>query len=136
MVNGGMNSHSLTRYGLSGIVFTILGPTIFWLAFPLGAFVALGIAEATCHILRYFSFRLLVFPKSKGYRVTIPRYIVSIVPTFLAGVATVAVFKQVIGRTELTVLGAVTSVTVGYAWSTFVYKQSFSAKQSGDQNLT
>ena len=136
MVNGGMNSHSLTRYGLSGIVFTILGPTIFWLAFPLGAFVALGIAEATCHILRYFSFRLLVFPKSKGYHVTIPRYIISIVPTFLAGVTTVAVFKQVIGRTELTVLGAVISVTVGYAWSTFVYKQSFSAKQSADQHLT
>ncbi|MBW4530099.1 MAG: hypothetical protein KME02_05335 [Aphanothece saxicola GSE-SYN-MK-01-06B] len=131
-----MNSHSLTRYGLSGVVFTILGPAIFWLAFPMGAFIALGLAEASCHIIRYFSFRILVFPKSRGYRVTIRGYIISILPTLLAGIAIVAIFKEVIGRTALTALGALTSLTVGYAWSTFVYKQSFAAKQSADQHLT
>jgi hypothetical protein len=127
-----MNSHAFTRYGLSGIVFTILGPSIFWLAYPMGAFLALGIAEATCHILRYFSFRLLVFPKSQGYRVSIPRYIISIVPTIMAGAVTVAMFKDVISRTELTALGAATSLIVGYAWSTFVYKQKISTKRSED----
>lgn len=127
-----MNSHSFTRYGLSGIVFTILGPTIFWLAYPMGAFLALGIAEATCHILRYFSFRLLVFPKSKGYRVSIPRYIISIMPTITAGAVIVGLFKGVIGRTELTALGAATSLIVGYTWSTFVYKQKISSRQTDD----
>jgi len=130
-----MISHSFTRYGLSGIVFTILGPTIFWLTYPMGAFLALGIAEATCHILRYFSFRLLVFPKSQGYRVSIARYIISIVPTLTAGAVTVALFKGVIGRTELTALGAATSLVVGYAWSTFVYKQKISTRHVGDDEL-
>jgi putative flippase GtrA len=123
-----MHRHSFTRYGLSGVVFTILGPAIFWLAYPMGAFLALGIAEATCHILRYFSFRFLVFPNSQGYRVSIPRYIISIVPTITAGAITVAIFKGVIGRTELTALGALISLIVGYAWSTFVYQQKISTR--------
>ncbi|MCP9930323.1 hypothetical protein KBY82_05960 [Cyanobium sp. AMD-g] len=125
-----MISHSFTRYGLNGIAFTILGPAIFWLAYPMGAFLALGIAEATCHILRYFSFRFLVFPKSQGYRVSIPRYIISVVPTIAAGVITVAMFKGMIGRTELTALGALISLIVGYAWSTFVYTQKISSRRA------
>jgi hypothetical protein len=125
-----MNSHSFTRYGLNGIAFTILGPALFWLAYPMGAFIALGIAEATCHVLRYFSFRFLVFPKSQGYQVSIGRYIISIVPTLTAGAVTVALFKGVIGRTELTVLGAATSLIVGYAWSTFLYKQKVSTRRN------
>jgi hypothetical protein len=130
-----MNSHSFTRYGLNGIAFTILGPALFWLAYPMGAFLALGIAEATCHVLRYFSFRFLVFPKSQGYRVSIGRYIISIVPTLTAGAVTVALFKGVIGRTELTALGAATSLIVGYAWSTFVYKQKITSRHTEDDGL-
>lgn len=125
-----MISHSFTRYGLNGIAFTILGPALFWLAYPMGAFLALGIAEATCHILRYFSFRFLVFPSSQGYTVSMARYIVSVVPTITAGAVTIALFKGVIGRTELTVLGAATSLIVGYAWSTFVYKQKISTRRT------
>jgi hypothetical protein len=125
-----MNSHSFTRYGLNGIAFTILGPAIFWIAYPMGAFLALGIAEGTCHILRYFSFRFLVFPSSQGYRVSIGRYIISVVPTITAGAVIVALFKGVIGRTELTVLGAATSLIVGYAWSTIVYKQKISTRRT------
>jgi len=123
-----MISHSFTRYGLNGIAFTILGPALFWLAYPMGAFIALGLAEATCHVLRYFSFRFLVFPSRQGYRVSIGRYIVSIVPTVTAGAVIVALFKGVIGRTELTVLGAATSLIVGYAWGTFVYKHKISTR--------
>ncbi len=125
-----MNSHSFTRYGLNGIAFTILGPAIFWIAYPMGAFLALGIAEGTCHILRYFSFRFLVFPSSQGYRVSIGRYIISVVPTITAGAVIVALFKGVLGRTELTVLGAAISLIVGYAWSTFVYKQKISTRRT------
>lgn len=125
-----MPSHSFTRYGLNGIAFTILGPAIFWLAYPMGAFLALGLAEATCHVLRYFSFRFLVFPSSQGYTVSIARYIISIVPTITAGAVTIALFKGVIGRTELTVLGAATSLIVGYAWSRFVYKQKISIRRA------
>jgi putative flippase GtrA len=124
-----MAKHTFTRYGLSGVVFTLLGPGIFWLAYPAGPFLALAIAEASCHSLRYLSFRHLVFPQSHGFRVSVPRYIVSAIPTTLSGIVVVAMFKNVVGRTTLTLIGALLSVSVGFLWSRFVYKQPGISRQ-------
>ena len=118
-----MAKHTFTRYGLSGVFFTLLGPGIFWLAYPAGPFLALAIAEASSHSLRYLSFRHLVFPQSHGFRVSVPRYIVSAIPTTLSGIVVVAMFKNVVGHTTLTLIGALLSVSVGFLWSRFVYKQ-------------
>lgn len=111
------------RFSLSGIVFTILGPCIFWIAYPLGPFLALAMAEASCHVLRYLSFRHLVFPRGHGFHVSVPRYIVAAIPTTLTGIVVVAVFRNVLGRTTLTLIGALLSVSVGFLWSRFVYKK-------------
>ena len=85
------------RFSLSGIVFTILGPCIFWIAYPLGPFLALAMAEASCHVLRYLSFRHLVFPRGHGFHVSVPRYIVAAIPTTLTGIVVVAV-SAVVGE--------------------------------------
>jgi fucose 4-O-acetylase-like acetyltransferase len=124
-----MAKHTFTRYGLSGVVFTLLGPGIFWLAYPTGPFLALAIAEASCHFLRYLSFRYLVFPRSHGFHVSVPRYIVAAIPTTLTGIVVVAIFSNLLGRTTLTLLVALFSVSVGFLWSRFVYKQPRGEKQ-------
>ena len=124
-----MAKHTFTRYGLSGVVFTLFGPGIFWLAYPAGPFLALAIAEASCHVLRYLSFRHLVFPRSHGFHVSVPRYIVAAIPTTLTGIVVVAIFRNLLGRTTLTLLVALFSVSVGFLWSRFVYKQPRGDKQ-------
>jgi len=118
-----MVNRTFTRYGLSGVVFTLLGPGIFWLAYPAGPFLALAISEASCHVLRYLSFRHFVFPRSNGFHVSVSRYIVAVIPTTLTGIVVVAMFRNLIGRITLTLLVALFSVSMGFLWSRFVYKQ-------------
>ena len=111
------------RFGLSGMVFTILGPALFWLAYPLGPFVAVAVAEISVHALRFAIFRKLVFPAHRGYRVSLPRYVVSALPVSLAGVVTVALFRNRLDRTTLTLTVALIALVVGFAWSRYVYSQ-------------
>jgi putative flippase GtrA len=118
-----MAKHTFSRYGLSGVFFTLLGPGIFWLAYPAGPFLALAITEASCHCLRYLSFRHFVFPIGHGFHVSVPRYIVSVIPTTLTNILLVAILRNLLGRTTLTLLIALFSVSVGFLWSRFVYKQ-------------
>ncbi len=117
------------HFFLSGVVFTVLGPCLFWLAYPLGPFLALAIAEVSCHILRYLSFRHLVFPRGHGFHVSVPRYIVAAIPTTLTSIVVVALFRNVVGRTTLTLIGTLLSVSIGFLWSRFVYKQPRFSRQ-------
>jgi|GEM_PF-2631089 len=118
-----MAKHTFTRYGLSGVFFTIVGPGIFWLAYPAGPFLALGIAEASCHVLRYLSFRNLVFPRGHGFHVSVPRYIVTAIPTTLTNLVMVGIFRNLLNRTILTLVVALFSLSVGFLLSHFVYNQ-------------
>jgi len=111
------------RFGLSGILFTILGPALFWLTYPLGPFVAVAVAELSVHVVRFAAFRQVVFPAHKGYRVSLPRYVLSALPVSLAGVLTVALFRNRLERTMLTLTGAMIAVVVGFVWSRYVYSQ-------------
>ena len=110
-----------TRFFLSGIVFTILGPCLFWLAYPMGPFIAAGLAEVAVHSVRFVTFRIFVFPADMGYRVSFPRYLISALPITLAGLTSVAVFRNVLDRTALTLVSALISVVVGFLWSRFIY---------------
>jgi len=109
------------RFGLCGLVFTVLGPTIFWIAYPLGVFIAIAIAELCVHSLRFLAFRIIVFPVEKGYRVNLTRYVLSALPVTLACVAIVTLLTNRLGRTELTLAGALFSLLIGFIWSRFVY---------------
>jgi putative flippase GtrA len=112
---------ALLRFGLTGVVFTLLGPALFWLAYPLGPFQALAIAEIIVHSIRFIAFRSLVFPMHKGYRVSLPRYLVAALPVSLTGVLIVGLLREQLGRTELTLVAALIGLLVGFAWSRLVY---------------
>jgi putative flippase GtrA len=114
-------NNSFIRFCLSGIFFTILGPGLLWIVYPLGVFVAVGLSELISHSLRYASFRLFVFPPAKGYRVTIRRYILSAAPVSMANLLTAALLKNQADRTTLTLTVAFISISVGFIWSRFVY---------------
>jgi putative flippase GtrA len=111
------------RFSLSGVVFTILGPALFWLAYPLGAFQAVAIAEVCTHSVRFLMFRILVFPVHKGYQVSLLRYVVAALPVSLAGVIAVAALRDRLARTELTLISTLIALAVGFIWSRFVYSK-------------
>lgn len=114
---------AFVRFGLAGVVFTLLGPSLFWLAYPLGPFFALAVAELTVHTLRFFVFRQVVFPAQKGYHVSLLRYVVAALPVSLAGVITVVVLRSRLDRTSLTLAGAGIALLVGFVWSRYVYSK-------------
>ena len=111
------------RFGLSGVFFTILGPGLFWLAYPLGPFVAVAVAELIAHAVRFFTFRRFVFPRQRGYRVSLKRYVLSALPVSLTGVIAVALLRNRLDRTMLTLTGAAIALGVGFVWSRYVYSQ-------------
>lgn len=115
---------TFTRYGLNGLVFALLGPAVFWLLYPLGPLCAWVLAESGCHLLRYASFRWLVFPEHRGYRVSPGRYLLAWAPTALIGFLTVALLRERLDRTELTLAGAVITLAVGYLINTLIYRNS------------
>ena len=117
-----------TRFFLSGIVFTVLGPCLFWLAYPMGPFLAAALAEVAVHSVRYFTFKRFVFRAEMGYKVSIVRYLVSALPLTLAGFTSVAVFRNVLDRTALVLASTAISVVVGFLWSRFVYSQPLQRK--------
>ena len=119
-----VHQNVFSRFFLSGVLFTFLGPFLFWLAYPLGPFFAVAMAEVSVHCIRFLTFRLLVFPAQKGYRVTLPRYVISALPVTVAGVVTVAAFRKQLNRTELALITAFISVVVGFVWSRFVYTRT------------
>lgn len=115
--------HAFLRFGVSGVVFTILGPALFWLAYPMGPLVAVGVAELSVHVIRFATFRAVVFPAHKGYRVSLPRYVLSALPVSVSGVVVVAVLRDRLDRSTLTFTGALIALLVGFVWSRYVYSQ-------------
>jgi hypothetical protein len=95
------------------LLFMLLGPALFWLAYPLGPFVAVAVAELSVHALRFATFRRLVFPAHRGYRVSLPRYVLSALPVSISGLIVVPLFRNRLDRTALTLTGAVIALVVG-----------------------
>lgn len=114
---------AFVRFGLSGVVFTIIGPSLFWLAYPLGPFMAVAVAELIVHMIRFATFRSLVFPARKGYRVSLLRYVISALPVSLTGVLVVALFQDQFDRTTLSITLALNAVVIGFLWSRYLYNK-------------
>ena len=112
---------SFLRFIASGLVFTILGPGLFWLGYPLGPFIALAIAETTVHIARLMAFKMIVFPAHKGYRVNLGRYVTTALPVSLTGLAIVATLRNKVDRNSLTLIGSIVSMSIGFVWNRFIY---------------
>jgi hypothetical protein len=114
---------TITRYGINGIVFTVLGPLLFWILYPVGAVMAWAITESSCHLLRYLSFRHLVFPRSRGYTVSPLRYIAAAAPTALIGFTVVALLKTALERNALVALTTATTMVAGYLINQICYQR-------------
>ena len=117
--------YAFMRFSLSGVIFTSLGPTLFWFLYPVGPYLAVASTEIVIHTMRYFTFRHLIFPHKKGYRVSPVRYIVSALPVTLSSFVCVGLLKDVLNRTALTLCTALLSVIIGFLWSKFVYTRDF-----------
>lgn len=109
------------RFGFCGLVFTVLGPALFWFAYPLGSLVAVIFAELSAHSLRYLIFRSIVFPVKKGYRVNLSRYLASALPVTIVCVVAVGLLSNTLNRTELTLTGSILSLLLGFFWSRYIY---------------
>jgi len=48
---------------------------------------------------------------------------VAAIPTILTNILLVAIFRNLVERTTLALIVALVSVSVGFLWSRFVYKQ-------------
>jgi putative flippase GtrA len=127
---GESGSRAFLRFGLSGVVFTMLGPSLFWLAYPLGPFVAVALSELLVHAVRFAVFRAVVFPAHRGYRVSLPRYVLSALPVTLTGLLSVALLHNRLDRTALTLTTAVIAILVGFIWSRYVYTRPATRHQA------
>ena len=110
------------RYMSSGVIFTVLGPGIFWSAYPMGPIVAAVLAETVSHTIRYFTFKCYVFAADKGYRVTLSRYFRATAPVSVLVFITVLMLESALPRGALTAAVTLVGVTTGFAWSKYVYR--------------
>ena len=115
------NYKAFLRYTLTGIGFTVMALTIFWVAYPLGPLLAAFITEAVVHVVRFITFRTVTFPARKGYRVSFCRYILSTLPVSLTGFACVALMRNLLDRTSLVVTTTLIGMIAGFIWSRFIY---------------
>lgn len=114
---------SFLRFALSGVFFTILGPSLFWLAYPLGPLFAVALSEFAAHSLRFITFRRFVFPAKKGYRVSLKRYVLSALPISLLAFVAVIVLHDRLDRTMITLSISTMALVVGFMLSRYVYKK-------------
>ncbi len=111
------------RYLISGVVFTIFGPTLFWLLYPLGAMLGLAVSVSVAHTARYFVFRTFVFTRSQGYRVSPLRYLISICPAVLAEFLVTSLTYRFFARTVVVVLATGVSISIGYLSSKYIFSR-------------
>ena len=111
------------RYLISGVVFTIFGPTLFWLLYPLGAMLGLALSITVAHTARYFVFRVFVFTRNQGYRVSPIRYLMSICPAVLAEFLMTSLTYRFFSRTVVVALATGVSISIGYLSSKYIFSR-------------
>lgn len=129
-MNKDLKRYAFLRFSLSGAVFTILGPSLFWLAYPIGPYPALMIAEVCTHAIRFLTFRIAIFPATKGYRVTPLRYVVSALPLTAISFASVGILRSTLDRTSLTLASSLVTLAAGFAWSRLIYRRPEDARKN------
>jgi len=112
------------KYGFSGVFFTITGPLLFWLLYPIGIYYALILTEAMVHVTRYLIYKYLVFTAKEGFEVNPKSYIISILPVVMANFWVATLFRNVLNRTGLALLSGCIAIFLGYALSISVYSKT------------
>ena len=119
----GIFLRSSHRYLISGFVFTIFGPTLFWLLYPFGAMLGLAVSVSVAHTARYFVFRVFVFTRNQGYRVSPLRYLISICPAVLAEFLVTSLTYRFFTRTVVVVFATGVSICIGYLSSKYIFSR-------------
>ena len=111
-------------YVCNGIFFTIFGPTLFWLAYPLGPVLSVLSSDFVVHTLRFYSFKLFVFRNSRKYNVNARSYFLSILPNLVFRLILMRLLYDFYDRTILTMVMAFVSIVVGFISSEYIFKKS------------
>ena len=124
---------AFSRYAISGIVFTITAPILFWNFYFLGAVRSVVTTELIIHLVRFNAFKYYVYPKTKGYRSSVRKYLLSIAPTTVSALIMANILENIASKEITTVLISTVSMTVGFGWSRYVYKNVCVACDNSDQ---
>ena len=112
----------LLPYTINGIIFTLIGPYVFWMLYPLGPFLSVFTTDFLLHLCRFNSFKYFVFKSSSGYQVTITSYLSVILPVFILRLAIIQIFHPSFSRTILTILLTAITILSGFIFSQIAFK--------------
>jgi hypothetical protein len=114
------------RFLLTGVVFTLTGPTLFYLvAQILTPLLASLLVEISMHSMRCLVYNRFVF-SSKG--TGIRTYLTAAVPLSLFNLAIVFLFENSLPLWQLALSIGFLSATLGYAWSRLCYRYDLSSR--------
>ncbi len=113
---------SLVKYLANGIFFTFFGPSVFWLAYPLGPIMSIIVSDSVVHLLRFYSFKAFVFRRKAGFSVTPLGYLLSLLPLLAIRLLIIHSLYYSYDRNSLTILMAVISITLGFVFSASIFK--------------
>jgi hypothetical protein len=120
-----LDEYRLAHYLIGGAFFTLLGPSVFWLLYPAGPLVAALLTEISCHTIRYLCFKHFIYPVNKGFRVTVLRYIGSVIPVSLLGLTAITILSSYLNRLQLTAMLLTMSIALGIIINSFTYGSKF-----------
>ena len=116
-----LDKSRVAHYLASGVFFTLVGPSVFWLLYPFGPLAAALLTEISCHTIRYLSFKYLIYPAKQGFNVTVLRYIGSVIPVSLLGLVIVSILASRLNRLQLTYALLAISIALSIVINSFVY---------------
>ncbi len=119
---GLQTKRSLVKYLANGIFFTLFGPSVFWLAYPLGPIMSLIVSDLVVHFLRFYSFKVFVFRSQAGFSVTPLGYLLSLLPLLLIRLLIIDYLYHTYNRTSLTILLTVISILLGFIFSVSIFR--------------
>ncbi|MEY4353978.1 MAG: hypothetical protein RLZZ609_2219 [Cyanobacteriota bacterium] len=114
------------RFLLTGVVFTISGPSLFYfVALSLPPLLASFIVEVVMHSIRCLVYNRFVFSSGgSGVRT----YLTAAVPISLFNLGLVFFLQKTLQLWQLALLIGLLSATLGYMWSKLCYRYDLSSR--------
>lgn len=116
--------NALQRYIVAGACFTLLGPFLFWILYPIGAIIAYLCTECTVHLIRFTCYHYYVYPSSRPLSKSFQLYLVAILPVSILGFLYVKVLSGYLSRETLVLSGLFAGIAMGFLWSRWLYNSN------------
>ena len=112
------------RYIISGIFFTIIGPSFFiFLASYISPKIAITISEVLINLIRYNVITRWVF-RSRINRKSIYAYLKATIPLFIRNFTLVSLLVPLFGTVFVALIVATFSATIGFIWNKICYRKT------------